>query len=61
MDPKKRIMKGGEMHISGTIPFMQYKHDPDRTKKPHKDNSEADFKSVLDEEMRKMESTNRQK
>ena len=49
------------MHISGTRPFMQYKHDPDRTKKPHKDNSEADFKSVIDAEMRKMESTNRQK
>ena len=54
-------MKGGEMHISGTIPFMQCKHDPDRTKKPHKDNSEADFKSVIDEEMRKMESTKRKK
>ena len=49
------------MHISETRPFMQYKHDSDRTKKPHKDNSEEDFKSVLDAEMRKMESTNRQK
>lgn len=49
------------MHISGTRPFMQYRHEPDRMKKPHKDNNEADLKAVLDAEMRKMESTNRPK
>ena len=49
------------MHISGTRTFMQYRHEPDRMKKHQKDNSESDFKAVLDAEMRKMESTHRPK
>ena len=47
------------MHISGTRTFMQYRHEPDRMKKHHKDNSESDFRAVLDAETKKMESTKR--
>lgn len=49
-------MKGGVMHISGFRPAFGRKHEPSRMKKPHKDSKEADFRAVLDAEMKKMES-----
>lgn len=44
------------MHISGFRPAFGRKHEPSRMKKPHKDSKEADFRAVLDAEMKKMES-----
>ena len=50
-------MKGGKMHISGFRPSMDFKREPSRMNKPHKDKKEeADFQAVLDEEIKKMES-----
>ena len=49
-------MKGGVMHISGFMPSFERRYEPNRMKKPHKDSKEADFRAVLDAEMKKMES-----
>ena len=45
------------MHISGFRPSFERRYEPNRMKKTHKDDSkEADFRAVLDAEMKKMES-----
>ena len=49
-------MKGGVMHISGFRPSFERRYEPNRMKKTHKDSKEADFRAVLDAEMKKMES-----
>ena len=45
------------MHISGFMPSFERRYEPNRMKTTHKDDSkEADFRAVLDAEMKKMES-----
>lgn len=44
------------MRISDIEPYMQDKHKSKHMQKPRKDDKRADFKTVLDEEIEKMES-----
>ena len=49
------------MRISDIDPYMQDKHKSKHMQKPRKDDKRADFKTVLDEGIEKMESSNRPK
>ena len=49
------------MRISDIEPYMQDKHKSKYMQKPRKDDKRADFKTVLDEGIEKMESSNRPK